>query len=186
MVPVPSLWLAILLSAVAVFVLSSILHMVLPFHRKDYRQLPNEEETRAALRKAGLAPGLYHYPWAAGPKEMGSPEVVARFTEGPVGILVAMPSGPPKMGKFLGLWFGYCVLVSIFLAYLAACTMGRGEEPMHVARVVGSAAFLAYGLANIVDSIWKGYPWGMTAKNVFDGLLYSVASAAVFAWLWPR
>src|SRR5688572_27097647 len=102
MVAVSSLWLPILLSAVAVFVLSSILHMVLPFHRKDYRQLPNEAETRAALRKAGLSPGLYHFPWAPSPKEMGSPEIVAKFNEGPVGMVIAMPSGPPVMAKFMG------------------------------------------------------------------------------------
>ena len=57
-VPVASLWLPILLSAVAVFVLSSILHMVLPLHRKDYRQVPNEADAMATLRKGGLTPGL--------------------------------------------------------------------------------------------------------------------------------
>jgi len=33
MVPLTSLWAPILLSAVIVFVASSIMHMVLPFHR---------------------------------------------------------------------------------------------------------------------------------------------------------
>ena len=43
MVPVTSLWLPVLVSAVIVFVASSILHMVLPFHRKDYRAVPSED-----------------------------------------------------------------------------------------------------------------------------------------------
>ena len=32
----------IVLSAVIVFVASSIMHMVLPYHKKDYNQLPDE------------------------------------------------------------------------------------------------------------------------------------------------
>ena len=40
MVPLTSLWLPILLSAVVVFVASNVIHMVLGYHRSDYDQLP--------------------------------------------------------------------------------------------------------------------------------------------------
>ena len=50
MVPVTSLWIPILLSAVIVFVVSSIIHMVLPYHRTDYRKVPAENEVMEALR----------------------------------------------------------------------------------------------------------------------------------------
>jgi hypothetical protein len=43
MVALTSLWLPILLSAVIVFVASSIMHMLLPYHRSDYQQLPEED-----------------------------------------------------------------------------------------------------------------------------------------------
>ena len=43
MVPWMSLWLPILLSAVAVFLLSSVVHMVLPYHRSDYKKVPSED-----------------------------------------------------------------------------------------------------------------------------------------------
>ena len=184
-VPVASLWLPILLSAIAVFVVSSILHMVLPLHRKDYRKLSNESEAMATLRKGGVAPGLYHFPWGNNPKEMSSPEMVARLKEGPVGLIAVMPSGPMNMGKFLGQWFVYCLLVGIFLGYLLACTLPAGTDAMHVFRVASSAAFLAYCLPNYVDSVWKAYPWSVTLKNMFGGLLYSLAAGGVFAWLWP-
>ena len=184
-VPVASLWLPILLSAVAVFVVSSIVHMVLPLHRKDYRQLPNENEVMATLRRAGVTPGLYHMPWGRDPKEMSSPEMVARLKEGPVGQLAVMPNGPVNMGKFLGLWFVYCLLVGIFLGYLLACTLPRGTDAMHVFRVASSAAFLAYALPYFVESVWHAHPWGVTLKNMFGGLLDSLAAAGVFAWLWP-
>ena len=43
MVPLTALWLPILISAVIVFIASSIMHMVLPHHKSDYRKVPDEE-----------------------------------------------------------------------------------------------------------------------------------------------
>ena len=51
MVSIPSLWLPILLSAVAVFVASSVIHMFLGYHAADYRKVPAEDDFMAALRK---------------------------------------------------------------------------------------------------------------------------------------
>ena len=59
MVPLTSLWLPILLSAVIVFVASSIMHMLLPYHRSDYSQLPDEDKVLTALRGVALKRGLY-------------------------------------------------------------------------------------------------------------------------------
>ena len=50
---------------------------------------------------------------------------------------------------------------------------------------VAATAFLAYGLSNVTDSIWKGVPWSITAKFLFDGLLYGLTTGAIFAALWP-
>ena len=43
MVFVVSLWVPILLSAVIVLVASSIIHMVLPYHRTDFDKVPIED-----------------------------------------------------------------------------------------------------------------------------------------------
>ena len=53
MVPIHALWLPILLSAVIVFIVSSIIHMALPVHKSDYRKLPDEEKALDALRATG-------------------------------------------------------------------------------------------------------------------------------------
>ena len=45
-----SLWLPIVLSAVGVFIASSVVHMVLPYHRSDYDKLEKEDEVMQALR----------------------------------------------------------------------------------------------------------------------------------------
>lgn len=185
MIPIPSLWLPILASAILVFVVSSILHMVFKYHHKEFRQLPSEDETLEMLHSAGVTPGLYHFPYCASPNDMSKPEVAKKYARGPAGFLTVIPSGTPNMGKYLVQWVLYTVLVGVFLAYLAGRTFGEGENYLTVFRFVGTAAFMTYGVGQIADSVWKGTPWSATGKNVFDGLLYALVTAGVFGWLWP-
>ena len=186
MVPVHALWLPVLLSAVIVFVASSIIHMMLPIHKSDYRKLPDEAKVFDTLRAVGVTPGReYRFPFCT-QKEMKSPEAIERFKRGPVGLLVIMPSGAPKMGKFLGQWFLYCVVVSIFTAYLTGRTRMPGTEYLEVFRIAGTVAFIGYSLAQLQNAIWRGETWGVTLKHVLDGLIYGLLTAGVFGWLWPR
>jgi len=186
MVPITALWIPILLSAVIVFLASSILHMVIPYHKSDYRKLPDEDRVLDALRATGVTPGrVYHFPFCTH-KEMKSPEAVEKFKRGPIGLLTVIPSGAPAMGKYLGLWFAYCVVVSIFVACVVGRTLSPGTQYPHVFHVAGIAAFLAYGVGHIQDSIWKGQTWGVTAKHVLDGLIYALLTAGTFALLWPK
>jgi hypothetical protein len=185
MVPLTALWPPVLLSAVIVFVASSIIHMALKYHQSDYRQLPEEDKILADLRPAGLTPGLYHFPFCTH-KDMKSPATQEKYKLGPVGFLTIYPSAPPAMPKFLGLWFAYCLLIALFVAYLTGHTVRPGAPYLAVFRVAGTAAFLAYSLGPLVNGIWKGQPWSMVLKEAFDGLIYSLLTAGTFGWLWPR
>ncbi len=185
MIPILDLWLPILVAAALVFFVSSILHMVFSYHRSDYRQLPRESERLTALGD-DLSPGYYMFPWSANAKEMATPEMAQKYQRGPVGVLTVFPSGTPRMGRYLALWFVYTLLVGVFVAYLAGRTLASGAHYLAVFRFTGTVAFVAYGLAHFADSIWKGQPWGSTAKQMFDGLLYSLVTAGAFGWLWPR
>ncbi len=185
MVSYAALWLPILLSAFVVFIASSIMHTVLPYHRGDYRQLPDEDKLLAALRAAGLTRGLYIFPFA-NHKEMKTPAMQEKYMQGPVGMMTIFPTGPVVMPKFLGQWFGYCLLISFFVAYLTGHTVAPGARYLTVFRVVGTAAFLAYGLGQFSNAIWKGQTWSMTIKEVMDGLVYGLLTAGIFGRLWPR
>jgi hypothetical protein len=186
MVPVHALWLPIVLAAVIVFVVSSIIHMVLPTHKSDYRKLPDEDRVADALRTAGVTPGrVYFLPFTTH-KEMKKPEVAEKFKRGPVALLTIMPNGCPQIGKFLAQWFIYCLVVGCFTAYLTGRTRPPGAHYLSVFRVAGTAAFMGYALAQIQDSIWKGQTWGVTSKHVLDGFIYGLLTAGTFGWLWPR
>jgi nucleoside recognition membrane protein YjiH len=186
MVSITALWLPILLSAVIVFVASSIIHMALPFHKSDYRKLPDEDKVTDALRSAGVTPGrVYAFPYCK-MKDMKSPEVQEKFKRGPIGFITIRPSGAPGMGKFLVQWFVYCIVVSIFTACVVASTQLPGTEYRRIFHLAGTVAFAGYSLALIQNAIWKGETWGVTFKHLFDGLIYALLTAGTFGWLWPK
>ena len=185
MVSLSALWLPILLSAVIVFLASSVMHMLLRYHASDYHQLPDENQILATLRNASLQPSLYIFPYIL-PKEMKSPAAIEKYKQGPVGRLTIIPSGAPAMPKYLVQWFLYCLIVGFFVAYLTGHTVAPGSNYLVVFRVAGSAAFLAYGLGHLSDGIWKGETWSATIKELIDGLVYGLLTAGTFGWLWPR
>ncbi len=185
-VPILHLWLPILLSAVIVFVASSLMHMVLPLHKNDYRKLPDEDKVMDALRSAGVTPGrAYHFPYTSH-KEMNSPEMVEKFKRGPIGMIRVRPTGVPGLGKFLVQWFLYCIMVGVFVAYLTGRTRAAGAPYLEVFRVAGASAFLAYSIALIQESIWNAADWGVTFKHVVDGFIFALLTAGTFSWLWPK
>ena len=181
-----ALWLPVVLSAVLVFVLSSIIHMVLKYHNRDYRKLPNEDAVRAALRAGSPEPRQYVIPYCAEMKEMESPEMRQKFIDGPVGVLNLRRPGPPTMGPMLLQWFVYTLVVSLFVGYVAAHAIPPGTSYLDVFRIVGAVGFLAYAAGQVPAAIWMGKPWAVAGKEVFDGLLYGLVTAGTFGWLWPR
>ncbi len=185
MVFLSELWLPILVSAVLVFIASSLVHAALPFHRRDYRKMPNEDEVLEAMHKAGVPPGDYLMPYAASPKEMQAPDMVKKIERGPLGFMTIMPSGMPKMGGQLSQWFAYCIVISLLAAYVTGRTLGSGADYMTVFRVAGTVAFIGYAGAHPAMSIWYKRSWGTTARFVGDGLVYGLVTAGAFGWLWP-
>ena len=185
MVTLASLWLPILVSAVIVFFASSILHMVLPWHKNDYARLPDEEKARAALRSLAIPPGDYIVPRPQGRADLKSPEFQARVNEGPNLVVTVLPNGPWSMGRNLGLWFVYLVVVSIYSAYVAGRALPPGTDYLMVFRFVGATAFAAFALALWQMSIWYRRSWGTTIRSTIDGLIYATLVAGTFGWLWP-
>ncbi|HUS18820.1 MAG TPA: hypothetical protein VMZ25_04175 [Terriglobales bacterium] len=185
MVSLAALWMPIVVSAVIVFIASSVMHMFLKYHQSDYRRMPEEETVLGALRGSNLQPGTYMFPHCEH-KTMNTPESQEKFKRGPVGMITIMPSGVPAMPKYLAQWFVYSLLISFFAAYIASRTLMPGVHYLSVFRVVGTVAFMSYGLAHISSGIWKGQRWGVVAKELIDGLVYALLTAGTFGWLWPR
>lgn len=179
-----SLWMPILLSAVFVFIVSSIIHMVLGYHAKDYKKLPDEERTMDVMRDLNIPPGHYMMPKAESMKHFNTPDFKAKMAKGPV-MMLNLRKPNMSMGSSLVRWFLFCVLVGIFSAYISSHTLAPGEDYLTIHRVVGCTAFMGYGLALLSDAIWGGRSWGATWRGLFDALVYGLVTGGTFGWLWP-
>ena len=187
MVPLTSLLLPILLSAVVVFFASFIIHMVLGYHKNDLRKLPDaqEDEILALMSRMNLPTAEYGVPHPGSPDRMKDPAFVAKMTKGPIVFLNVSPGVPPTMGKQLTQWFVFTLIVTFFAAYITSRAVTSSVDYLTVFRFIGTSAFMGYALGQIPESIWYKRSWGRTLKSIFDSLIYALLTAGVFGWLWP-
>lgn len=187
MTALSALWLPILVSAVAVFVVSSIIHMTPLWHKNDFPRYPNEDRVLDALRPIGIPPGDYLMPRPANPAEMRSPEFKEKMKRGPAVLLTVMSPWTGSLAKPLSLWFVYCVVVSVLAAFIAGSAIAPGPVSFgQVCHFAGVTAFIAYAVALWQMSIWYQRAWSMTFKATFDGIIFALVTCAVFTWMWPH
>ncbi len=185
MVSIIALWLPIVLAAVFVFIVSSLIHMLLTYHRNDFGKVPDENKVMDELRKFNIPPGDYAIPCAESAKEMRSTDYLEKLNKGPALFMTVVKSGPPKMATSLMQWFIYSIIVGIFAAYIAGRALSPEADYFQVFRFAGATAFIGYSLALLQNSIWYRRSWSTTFKSIFDGLIYALITAGTFAWLWP-
>ncbi|ANO51388.1 hypothetical protein [Woeseia oceani] len=176
-----SLWMPIIASAVLVWIVSAIVWMVMPWHKKDWSAVPNESGARAALK--GLASGMYMLPYCTDPKQLDDPEVRKKYEEGPIAWITVAPNGLPKMGGKLLLSFVFYLLVGVVCAYILTRTGTALDDYLQVFRVAGTIAFISYSFAYVQESTWFQRPWSVTARNFLDALIYALLTGGVFGWL---
>lgn len=186
MVPLTTLWLPILVSAVIVFIAGNVLWMALPFwHRKDYSRAGNDQAFIDAAKP--LKSGMYIFPFIADYKTM-TPERRAELAAQPAGYMLIRNPNSFNFGATLAGYFIYTLLVSAIVAYLAGMVMGPGQPYMRVFRFVATAGMLAwaFGAGHISDSLWYGKPWSVTIKTIVDGIIFGLLMGGTFGWLWPK
>src|SRR5262249_57274392 len=107
------LWLPILVSAVFVFIASSIIHTALPWHKSDYPKIPNEDKVMDVLRPLAIPPGDYMVPRCANQKDFKSPEFQEKLKKGPAMVVTVLPANAFSLGRSFGFGFLLFVVVSI-------------------------------------------------------------------------
>src|ERR1043166_8224836 len=134
MIPLTTLWLAIVLATVFVFIASNILHMAIPaWHRADYGKLPDERPVLDVLRAA--TSGQYiapHVNWCKLPKEERE-----EMMKGPMAFLLVRNPMAFSFPKSLVSYFVYTLIVSILIAYVGAVSLRPGTIGLEVFRVLG-------------------------------------------------
>lgn len=178
------LWLPILLSAVFCFIAASILWMLAPHHKTEWKSLPGGNEIQDVLRRENAVPGGYLMPYNFDSSKGKDPAFMDRLNAGPLGTVYLRPGGW-NMGKTLTLQFLFMLIVSVFVAHEAINSGDPGDQFSWVFHDAAIAAFMAYFLASIPDCIWWGRPWNHLLRQLPDALIYAAITGATFAGLWP-
>ena len=188
-VSLASLWLPIVVGAVACFFASSLIWMALPIHKGDYKSLgAAESRLGEVIRSLGSGPGVagqYVFPHINHATFSKDQDAQARHKAGPWGFIV-VNAGPANMGKSLGMWIVNLLLVGLLIGYVASHALGRGASFGEVMQVTMTVAILAHGGNILTDSIWKGRPWSLLPGAIFDAVVYAALTSAAFALLWPK
>ena len=186
MATLAELWLPILLSAVIVFIASSIIHMAPLWHKSDYPKLPNEPAFADAVRPLAIPPGEYLVPRATSMAEYKTPEHQEKLTKGPVMVMTVLPSRVPSMGRNLSLWFLYCAFISCVTGYITMHAIGPHMPYHRVFKYAAAISFICYTIGLWQTWIWYWRSLPLTIKSTIDGLIYALLTAGTFGWLWPR
>ena len=185
MTPFMSLLLPIGISTVAVFVLSMIIHMS-PWHHGDFVRLPDEDGVMRALRPFNLPPNDYAVPHPGSGDYMKSPEYDAKRVAGPVMFLTVVPSGPWNVGKLMGTWFLFVLVVAACVAFFVGTIVPPAGGRHLVFHHVAVITFLSYAMGGAPLSIWYNRKWSTTFKYAVDALLFALATGVIFSMMWPR
>ncbi|NND70634.1 MAG: hypothetical protein HKN43_03560 [Rhodothermales bacterium] len=185
MVSISALWLPILVSAVAVFIVGFIMNMVLPHHRNDFSKVDNEDGFQDALRSHNLTKGQYFVPYANSSASMKDPDYIKRAEKGPVALVHVIDNGVGPKPQQLGIYFVELLIISLFVAYISGMAFGPGTDYLQIFQIAGSVAVIAHIGALIGNSVWWGFTWSSTFKHMFDGVIYGLVTAGIFGWLWP-
>lgn len=199
-----SLWLPILLSAAAVWIVSTIFGMPFLHHKNDWIGLPTappgggggggEDAFMEFIRKSGIKPGNYLFPDFRTREAMESEKVGKALKEGPVGHL-SLWQPPLSMGGKLAATFIVHLVVCTLIAYLASVALppvpktAGGEGGWGFAKVfqvVGTAGILAYSFSFIPSAVWFGAYKRTIVAGIIDGIVYGAITGAIFAWRWPH
>lgn len=95
--------------------------MVLGYHANDFKQLPNEDQAMDTMRGLNIPPGYYSVPKANSMKDLKTESFKSKMARGPV-MFMSVRTSDMSMGKNLIQWFIFCLVVSIFSAYVGTHT----------------------------------------------------------------
>lgn len=178
------LWIPILIATLAGFFLSFLMWAVLRHHDADVAYCPEQDKVLDLLRTSNIPPGAYMFPNCADRKDFKKPEVMEALSAGPWGTLSVWPA-KPNMPRNMAATIGYFFAVSLLVAYLTHLARPAGASFLEVFQVAATAAVLAHVLGGMPTGIWFGKRLRYFITDAVDGLVYSLATGAVFALMWP-
>jgi len=178
-----------IVGALAIFLVSFVWHMALPFAETGFRNLPHEDVLTAAMRLGISEPAIYIFP-GMDPSKRSDPAEMQNFAEkfqrGPTGLIIYRPGGAEfSFPKLLVNQFGFQLLASFVVSLLLAMS----AVPSYLQRVLFVALVALFG-SLVIDLPywnWYGFPGSYTFEHLCElSLTWGAAGFAIAAVVKPR
>ncbi len=156
--------LAGILGGIAMFIWTSIAHLVLPLGEAGIREIPNESAVLSAMQNnIGDQTSLYIFPGLGAGKNATRQEkneamkqIAAKAASGPSGLLMYHPRRRFTFGRWMGIEFSTEVLLAILAVFVLAQTrIANFAGRVGFVLVVGILAAIA---TNVSYWNWYGFP----------------------------
>ncbi|HEY7000213.1 MAG TPA: hypothetical protein VH330_00605 [Candidatus Udaeobacter sp.] len=181
--------LAGILGGIAMFIWTSIAHMLLPLGEVGVAEIPNESAVLSAMQSnIGDQTGLYIFPGMGVGKNATHQEkneamkqIAAKAASGPSGILMYHPRRQFTFGKLMGIEFATELLAAVLAVFLLAQTRitsfgGRVGFVLVVGILVAIATNVSYWN-------WYGFPFVYTASYMLIQIVGFLCVGIVAAWV---
>jgi hypothetical protein len=172
-----------ILGGIAMYIWSTLGHVVLPLGQVGFSQMPNETAVLAAAQASnGEKDGLYFFPWVDPKDPQMMQKMDAAIKTNPSGLLLYHPPGHgmtdmagPMIMEFLKEVLQ--ALIAAFLVSLAAVRTYFGR--VGFVTLIGVAAAIT---TNISYWIWYGFPADYTLAAVVIELVDYIAAGLAIGW----
>jgi hypothetical protein len=178
------------LGGIAMYIWSSLAHVVLPLGQIGIREIPNERPVLAAMQSSvGLAPGIYLFPGLGVPENASSDERKAamgqydqKLAANPSGILVYHPPGAKALTpRQLIVELVSEILEALFAVFLLSLTrLDSFGSRMSFVLFVGIIAAMT---TNIAYWNWYGFTASYTVAYMATQIIGFAVAGAVAAAL---
>ena len=179
------LWIPIIVSAFAVLGTSCVVRVFIAQCLQNEKTLPEEDVTIEHLQKSGTGPGFYVFPGTHRRSSNAAEESrQQRIESGPWGTM-NIRARQPNIGRTLLQSLTFCLVTSVFIAYLGTLALNPGDGFLRVFQVTGTAGILAYAFGGVPNAIWFGLDVRSTLIDVAGGIVYGLITGIAFGILWP-
>jgi hypothetical protein len=180
--------LAALAGGILLFIVSGILHSSTRLAEVGIRSIPNEDLVLLTMRNSIPEPGFYFFPapnlspMSKEQKDAEQSKYLAKFKQGPTGILIYKPGGEDlNFGKLLVIQF----LIGLVAAFIAAWILGATASATKYGTRVMIVVLIGLFAEIYIDLPywnWYGFPMNYTIGHLLGGVLsWAVAALAMAA-----
>jgi len=185
MTPITSLVLPILAAAVAVFVLSSLVQGLMPWHKHDFAGVADDDAFIENIRRLNLPPGDYCVPSQRLPNGQRNPAFVDKWAKGP-NVTMTVIAGSSSMARYMSQWFAFTLLVAAIAGWVTGSIVRPGSDHHPIFHYSAIVTLISYSLGAWPLSIWYHRKWSTALWSTLDAALYGIATGMIFMWLWPK